>query len=253
VRILYLANNLVGLRVLEFLKGRGEEIAGLVVHPPGKQKCATDILAASGLPENRIFHGETLGEARTLEAIAALGADIGVSVFFGYILRAPLLRMLPSGCINLHPALLPFNRGSYPNVWSIVDGTPAGVTLHYIDEGVDTGDIIAQREVAALPSDTGESLYRKLEEACVDLFQETWPAIRAGNPPRAPQPSEGGTTHRMKDVDRIDRIELDKSYPARELIDVIRARTFAGHRGAYFEKNGKRVYMRIQLFGEEEG
>ena len=89
---------------------------------------------------------------------------------FGYILRPNFLRLIPRGCVNVHPALLPYNRGAYPNVWSIVDGSPAGVTIHFVDEGIDTGDIIAQAQVVIEPVDTGESLYRKLERGAVALF-----------------------------------------------------------------------------------
>src|SRR5581483_3200217 len=167
-----------------------------------------------------------LARPETIAGLRDLKPDLGLSVFFGYILRAPVLEMFPAGCLNVHPGLLPYNRGTYPNVWSIVEGTPAGVTLHYVDEGVDTGDIVAQREVAVEPTDTGATLYAKLEEACLETFAAAWPAIAAGTAPRRPQPAAPGTTHRRADVERIDRIELDRHYPARELIDVLRARTF---------------------------
>ena len=58
--------------------------------------------------------------------------------------------------------MLPYNRGMHPWYWSIVDETPAGVTIHFIDENIDEGHIIAQKEVLIDPTDTGESLYGKL-------------------------------------------------------------------------------------------
>ncbi len=147
---------------------------------------------------------------------------------------------------------MPFNRGAHPNVWSIVEDTPAGVTLHYIDEGVDTGDTIAQRRVPIEPIDTGETLYRKLEKACVGLFKEVWPLIRCGKAERIPQRQTGGTFHRIRDTERIDQIDLDSPYTARELINIIRARTFAPYPGAYFCHEGRKAYMRLQLFYEDE-
>ena len=137
-------------------------------------------------------------------------------------------------------------------MWSIVEGTPAGVTLHYIDIGIDTGDIIAQREILAEPIDTGETLYRKLEQACVDLFKETWPLIRSGQAPRIPQSQEKGTYHRTHDVKQLDQIDLEHTYTARELIDIIRARTFLSYPGAYFTHQGRKVYLRLQLLYEEQ-
>jgi methionyl-tRNA formyltransferase len=173
--------------------------------------------------------------------------DIGLSVLFDHILKPDFIEIFPQGVINLHPSYLPYNRGQYPNVWSIVDGTPAGVTLHYINEDIDTGDIIAQREVEVEPVDTGESLYRKLEHACVELFKITWPNIKSGKAPRNPQSTNAGTYYVTRDVDKIDEIDLDGTYTARELIDILRARTFPPYGGAYFRQGNHKVSIRVQL------
>jgi methionyl-tRNA formyltransferase len=252
MRVLVFANNWVGWQVSKWLKDRGEEIVGVIIHPPGRRKYADEIIQSADVRPSTVFDGSRLRQAEVLQAISALRPEIGVSALFGYILRAPLLDLLPAGCVNVHPALLPYNRGAFPNVWSIIDGTPAGATVHYIDTGVDTGDIIAQRAVPVTPVDTGGSLYRKLERACLDVFAEAWPLIRTGRAPRHPQAVEGGTFHRLRDVERVDEIELDRTYTARELIDVIRARTFPPHRGAYFKVNGRRVHLCLQLFFEDD-
>jgi methionyl-tRNA formyltransferase len=182
-----------------------------------------------------------------LEAIAELEPDLAISVFFGFLLKDPFLRLFRGNAINLHPGYLPYNRGRMPNVWSIVDQTPAGATLHYIDAGVDTGDIIAQKRVVVEPIDTGESLYSKLEDACVDLFRGTWPLIKAGKARRTAQPADEGTHHRGRDVELIDAIDLGRMYMARDLLNVLRARTFPPFPGAHFEIDGKQVYVRVEL------
>jgi methionyl-tRNA formyltransferase len=251
MRIVYFANNRVGLDVLRWLSAR-EDVVAVVVHPSDRARLRAEIVAAAGLPPERVIDAPMLARPETVTALRDLKPDLGLSVFFGYILRPSLLEIFPSGCLNLHPGLLPYNRGTYPNVWSIVEGTPAGVTLHYVDAGVDTGDIVAQREVAVQPTDTGATLYARLEAACFETLVAAWPAITAGTATRRPQPAGQGTTHRRADVDRIDRIDLDRHYPARELIDILRARTFAPYRGAYFETAGRRVYVRVELFYEDE-
>jgi methionyl-tRNA formyltransferase len=252
MRIIYLGNNRGGLQVLQWLVQQGEKIVGLVVHPPERQKYGGEIISTADLPAARVFNGDTLRSEQTLRRIRALQPDIGLSVFFGHILSPPFLEMFPLGCINLHPAFLPYNRGAYPNVWSIVEGTPAGATLHYVDAGVDTGDIIAQRQVPVHPTDTGERLYQRLEQVCVELFQDTWPSVRSGQAPRHSQDPHDGTVHRVRDVERLDAIDPGAKYTARELIDIVRARTFPPYRGAYFELEGKRIYLRLQLLSEEE-
>jgi methionyl-tRNA formyltransferase len=254
MRILFLANNWVGWRIGRWLREQGEDIVGLVVHPPGKRKYGEEIMKSAGLAEPFVFDGTDLERPRTLAAIRALGADIGVSALFGYILRPEILKLMPAGCVNIHPGLLPDNRGACPNVWNIVEGTPAGATLHYMDAGVDTGDVISQLEVPVTPLDTGESLYRKLEQACVDLFKETWPLVRSGKPPRVAQDKEAGATHRTSDVKKIDEIKLDRRYTARELINVLRARTFSPYPGAFIVHEGRNIYLRIQLqYAEDLG
>ncbi|MBI2531115.1 MAG: formyl transferase [Deltaproteobacteria bacterium] len=207
VRILFLGNNWVGWQTLRWLKDQGEEIAGLVLHPRHRQKFGDEILGSAGVDPKFIFDGACLREAKVLESIRALKPDIGVSVFFGYILRPDFLAVPPAGYINLHPSFLPFNRGAHPNVWSILEGTPAGATLHYLDPSVDTGDIIAQRRVEVEPTDTAETLYRRLEYACVELFAKTWPLVREGKAPRVSQIGKTGTSHRVQDVDRVDEID----------------------------------------------
>jgi methionyl-tRNA formyltransferase len=206
-----------------------------------------EILALLGLPDARVFDGSRLAEPEVLASIEALRPEIGVSILFGYLLRRPMLDLLPAGCVNLHPALLPYNRGAYPNVWSIVDQTPAGATLHYVDEGVDTGDIITQRAVEVDVTDTGATLYARLEKAALELFRETWPLLSSGEAGRTPQNHGDGTSHRVRDVETIDEISLDQMYTARSIIDLLRARTFPPHRGAYFRHGGGKVYLELNL------
>lgn len=252
MRILYFGNNWLGWKIAEWLRNQGEQIVGLILHPPQKRKFGEEIISIASADASEVFDGSKLRQPEVMEAIKSLKPDIGLSVLFGYIVKKELLNLLPEGCINLHPALLPYNRGAYPNVWSIVDQTPAGVTLHYMDEGIDTGDIISQREVEVEPIDTGESLYRKLEMASLELFTETWPLIRSRQAPRVCQMEDAGTCHRMRDVESIDEIDLDRAYTARDIIDTIRARSFPPFRGAYFMHKGRKVFMRLHLEYEEK-
>jgi methionyl-tRNA formyltransferase len=250
MRILFLGNNWLGWQVLRWLKDRREEIGGVVLHPPERRGYGDELVGLAGaLPT---LDGSRLREPAILDSIRALNCDIAVSVLFGYILQAEFLALPPLGCINLHPSLLPYNRGAHPNVWSIIEGTPAGATLHYMDAGVDTGDIIAQRQVPVEPTDTGATLYRKLEVTSLELFSVTWPAVAAGNAPRLPQDPAAGTRHRACDLKRIDEIDLDGLCKAADLINLLRARTFMGYRGAYFRAAGRKVYVSLQLtYGDE--
>ena len=249
MRIICFCNNWAGLQVLNFLRAQGEDIACVVMHPPARQKYGAEIAAAAASP---IIDASGLREPGTIETIRKLAPQIGVSAYFGYILKRPVLDLLPMDCINLHPALLPYNRGAHPNVWSIVDGTPAGVTLHYVDEGVDTGDIIAQAQVSCDLIDTGETLYRKLERASVDLFAATWPRVRKGRTTRTRQDRGAGTSHRVKELERLAEIDLNRTYPAGKLLDLIRAQTFPAYGGAWFRYQGRKISLRVSFHEEGE-
>ena len=253
MRILLLGNNWVGLQVADWLKQQpDEEIVGLVIHPIARRRYGGEIVESVDLPASRIFDGSRLRQPQVAEQVSQLKADIALSVFFGYILRPDFIDLFPQGVINLHASFLPYNRGAHPNVWSIVDGTPAGASLHYVDTGIDTGDIIARKEVSIEPTDTGASLYRKLEDTALKLLTYTWPLLCSGSVPRLPQDPIEGSYHRVRAIESIDEIDLDQDYRARDLINILRARTFPPYPGAYFRSGDRKVFLRLELLTEED-
>lgn len=252
MKILFMGNNRLGAQALAFLCEQGFPPVGVVLHPLEKRKYSEQFLALINTYQLPTFDGARLREPEVYEQIMLLQADLALSIMFGYILKPDFINAFPRGVLNLHPSYLPFNRGQYPNVWSIVEGTPAGVTLHFIDAGIDTGDIIAQREVPVSMTDTGESLYQKLEEAALSLFKNTLPDILSKQIQACPQPEGAGTFHYTKDVEQIDHIDLNRMYRAGDLINILRARTFPPYAGAYIESEGKRIYLSLDLQEEAD-
>jgi methionyl-tRNA formyltransferase len=147
-------------------------------------------------------------EPLTVERIEALDPAIAVSHGYRRILRRPVLERLPDRIVNLHISHLPYNRGTDPNLWSALEGTPAGVSIHYVDAGVDTGDLIAQRRLELSDDETLATSYAKLQAAMLELFREHWPAIRAGTCDRCPQAGEG-TSHRAADRTAVEHLLAD--------------------------------------------
>lgn len=140
--------------------------------------------------------------------VEALKPDWIISHGYRHILKQPVLDAVKGHALNCHIAHLPWNRGADPNFWSCYEGTPAGVTIHLIDAGVDTGDIIAQRRVEFADGDTLSSSYQKLQGTMTALFTATWPAIVANTYQRTPQPS-GGSHHYVRDLDRVRHVLTD--------------------------------------------
>jgi methionyl-tRNA formyltransferase len=248
MRIVCLCNNWLGWKVLQWLSDQDQQIVALVLNAGETAKYEDEIRSVIHGTKCPVFEANQIREPKNLEQIRSLRPDIGISVLFRNLLKQSFLDLFPKGCINLHPAFLPYNRGSNPNVWSIVEKTPAGATLHYVDANLDTGDIITQKKVVIEPTDTGRELYRKLECAALELFQESWPRVQSGNCPRTKQDANAGTYHRQKDLERIDEIDLEKSYRGEDLINVLRARSFAPYKGAYFRYQGRKIYLRLELW-----
>lgn len=122
-----------------------------------------------------------------------------VSYGYRHIIRKTILDQFPDRAINLHISLLPWNKGADPNFWSFVDNTPKGVTIHYLDDGIDTGDIIVQQELKFESSqETLATTYQQLQVAVQDLFQENWESIKNATCSRRPQQAKGSLHKRRE-------------------------------------------------------
>ncbi len=128
--------------------------------------------------------------------------DFIVSHGYRNIVPEYVCREFDGRAINLHISYLPWNRGADPNLWSWVDGTPQGVTIHYIDSGLDTGDIIYQKLVPMIDGETLSSSYHRLQNEMLHLFVSTWGNIANRICPRTPQFGEG-SYHKTSDKDSI--------------------------------------------------
>ncbi|HEY2954470.1 MAG TPA: methionyl-tRNA formyltransferase [Candidatus Eisenbacteria bacterium] len=131
---------------------------------------------------------EGLRSGATRKALESHGADLFAVVAFGEILSPELLRVPRLGCINLHPSLLPAYRGPSPVQRALWDGCAGtGVTTLWMDEGVDTGDLILQRWVGIVPADTAGALAARLADLGAPVLAETLLLAHAGRAPRRPQ------------------------------------------------------------------
>jgi methionyl-tRNA formyltransferase len=152
-----------------------------------------------------------------------------VSYGFRHIIREPLVSKFAGRMVNLHISYLPWNRGADPNFWSWFDDTPKGVTLHYIDAGLDTGDIIGQREVRFGPNETLRTSYEKLQGEIAQLFDDAWPLVRNCSLTARKQIT-GGSYHRAIDKEPIwSRLPLGHDTPVNEIKKLGERRRQAAH------------------------
>ncbi|KKW19661.1 MAG: Formyl transferase domain protein [Parcubacteria group bacterium GW2011_GWA2_51_10] len=255
-KLFVLADYPWGVDIVRHLLSRKETIVGAALASPETEGplnrgCSESLRALLSLPQEQILRADKLESKAGRERVRQIKPDIILSLFWSSILRPDFLALSPDA-INIHLSLLPYNRGANPNVWAIVEGTPAGVTMHYMDEGTDTGDIIAQKEVPIESTDTGKSLYQKLTATAVELFKSAWPQVAAGATQRKKQPG-GGTAHLRRDYAQLAEIKLDEPTTARKVIDHLRAKTFPPFPGAFFvDDEGKRIQARIELANLDE-
>lgn len=174
------------------------------------------------------------------------GLDVVILAWWGKIIPKEVISIPSNGIINLHTSYLPYGKGKHPHYWAITEDTPYGVTIMKIDEGLDTGNIIFQKQIKKTWEDTGKTLYFKGIKALCALLEEKKDDILNLNFKERSQ--EGiGSFHYGKEINDASFIELNREYKAKDLLNVIRARTFAPFPAAYFYYNNEKYEVRVQI------
>lgn len=211
---------------LKKLIDEGYDVVAAVTQPDRKSGRGHK-LAASPVKELAKAHGipvlqfEKIRAQEGTDAIKALSPDIIVTAAFGQILPQSILDIPHLGCINVHASLLPKYRGAAPIQWAIIKGeSRTGVTIMYMDAGLDTGDIISAAEISVSEDMTGGELYELLSQTGAELLAETLKDIEAGSAARVKQ-DDGKASYYPPLSKKLGRI--DWSRPAYEIRNLIRA------------------------------
>lgn len=197
-----------------------------------------------------VLRGSQLGDAAALESLRRLDLDYLVCVHFPYMLRRPILDTARLGVLNLHPSYLPYNRGWHTPTWAILEGTPAGASLHYVIESLDSGDVVYQEQIGIDPGDTAHTLYSRLKALEVKVFAEGWRRIRSGCRSGAHQAAERATSHRRQELfdPAVQRIDLDASTTASDLLRRLRGLTTSRlDEAAYFESGDRKYRVQVTI------
>lgn len=179
--------------ILTALYERGHEVV-LAVTQPDKPKGRGNVMQPPPVKEVALSHGTKVFQPKRVrepENVAVLREaqpDVIVVAAFGQILTSDILNLPKYGCINVHASLLPKYRGASPIQSAILAGeTESGVTIMRMDEGIDTGDMIAQQAVPLSPEETGGSLFEKLSVLGATLLCDTLEEIGRGTATYTPQ------------------------------------------------------------------
>jgi methionyl-tRNA formyltransferase len=247
MRVALFAAGDVGLEIATFFRESNEPLACVVVDTKGNAALNDEIIQNAGVASEMVYRSDGLNDPHYQTELKALSLDIILLAWWPYILKDEIIQIPRIGCLNFHPSYLPYNRGKHYNFWTIVEDSPFGVTLHFVDKGVDSGDIAFQTRIHKTWEDTGETLYQKAQSEIVKLFKENFSAIKAGEIPRVPQDPSRGSFHHSSELDAASQIDLDKSYPARTLLNLLRARTFPPHPAAWFLDGDDKYEVRVSI------
>ncbi len=225
MRVIFMGTPDFAVGTLEEIIAAGHEVV-LVVSQPDKQKGRGKAFQYPPVKECAIEHGievyqpKRIREAESVEYLRKYQPDIIVVAAFGQIVSRAILEMPKYGCINVHASLLPKYRGAAPIQYAVINGDAvSGVTIQQMNEGVDTGDIILQKEVELAPDETGGSLFDRLAKTGAKACVEAMAQIAQGTAVHTPQDS-ALATHTGKITKEMGSI--DWNTPAVEIERLIR-------------------------------
>jgi methionyl-tRNA formyltransferase len=193
MRIVFIGTGEIGVPTLRALLNSEHEVVALVTQPDkpvGREQRIEPppIKRAITKTRIRILQPARIKDPQAIEEIRGFTPDVIVVVAYGQILPRDLLEIPRLACLNLHASLLPRWRGAAPIQAAIAAGDcETGMTAMYMDEGLDTGDILLQRNLEILPNDTSGSLHDRLAQVAPETLLESLRLLAAGSAPRIPQ------------------------------------------------------------------
>ena len=235
MRIVIVGQGPFGEKVLEALIQKKEDVIG-TFSPPDKRGEGMKVLAEkSNIP---FFRPGLMKEPQVYEAYSKLRPELAILAFVTDIIPEKLLAVPSFGTICYHPSILPRHRGASAINWALIQGdTRTGLTIFWVDKGIDTGPLLLQKEVEIKPEDTTGSLYfNKLFPMGVDAMVEAVELIKNGKAPRIPQ-DDSKATYEPPCDDRVASVNFEK--PAKDVYNLIRG--CDPQPGAYTTYRGRRV------------
>lgn len=225
MRIVFMGTPDFAVPSLKLLMERKYDVVAVVTQPDrpkGRKKTLApppvkEAALSFGLP---VLQPERMRSPEAVAAIAELAPDLIVTAAYGQILPKAVLDLPRFGCINVHGSLLPKYRGGAPIQRSIINGeATTGVTIMYMAEGLDTGDMISSVEVPIEEDDTSGTMFEKLSVAGAELLGKTLPSIADGTAVAVPQNNEEATY--APNLTREDE-HIDWSASARSIYNQVR-------------------------------
>lgn len=199
MRVVFMGTPEIAASVLKSLIDSKHEVVGVVTQPDrpnarGNEIIFSDVKKVAIEHNIPVLQPEKASEETSVESIRALNPDIIVVTAFGQLLKENILNLPKYRCINVHASLLPKYRGASPIQWAVINGEKqTGVTIMYMEKGLDTGDMILAKAIDLDPKETAGSLYDKLAELAGPTLLEAMDQIESGTAVAVKQNDEEST------------------------------------------------------------
>ncbi|MCR4290404.1 MAG: formyltransferase [Candidatus Scalindua sp.] len=209
LKIIVMGYHNIGCRCLEYLIEQKENVVAVFTHKDNPDEnlffdSMANVAESGGI---RCYTPENINSPEWVSLVKELAPDIIFSFYYRNMIPSEILSIPRLGAINLHGSLLPKYRGRCPVNWALVNGEEeTGVTLHYMVDKPDAGDIVAQGKIPILFTDTAYTLHEKMVKEAVVVLGKAWGLIKDGRNERIPQDLSVGSYYggRKPDDGRID-------------------------------------------------
>lgn len=240
MRILFCGARTAGYQCLKYLLEQGEEIAGvLTIDDSAGPKWAESVIELAESKKLKTFTPESTKDPEFIQSIRDVNPEILFSVYYDKIIPPEILK-LSKWNINIHGGKLPEYRGSFSNIWAIINGEKkTAATAHIMEEKLDSGDILGAKEVQITGEDTGKSLYFKVSDSATELFKEVHKKLKQGRLSGTPQLKGGKYYNRLLPNEGI----IDWGWPPKRIHDFIRALNFPPFMPARTVIEGRTAYV----------
>lgn len=246
-KIALLANHFPGVEVSRFLASSVDDSIHALYLVGKDARFYMETIEAADVATGNIFTGnEIFRDAEHINWFKSQNFDAIICVYWPWILSSDFFSNIPI-TINFHPALLPINRGWFPHVHSIIDGSPIGVTLHKLSDKADTGDIWVQKEITIHETEGAKEIYDRLQIEIIELFKSNWEKITANQIECQKQKECSANYHKKSEINFLDEFDPKENMSFESFIKRLRARSFGKKSFAYYFKDGKKYFVRIQV------
>jgi len=242
LRIIFVGTSSFGIPVLRKLISLGEDVVAVITQPDrpagrGKKMHPSPIKEVALEYGLCLFQPENINSESAIEKIKKFEPDLIILIAYGQILSKEILKIPPRGCLNVHPSLLPYYKGSAPIQWTIIRGEQeTGISFLFMNEKIDAGDIILQKKVKILPEENQQELSNRLSIKSAEMMTEALDTIKIGNYKKITQPL--GKYFYARKINKTD-CKINWNNRGIDIFNLVRGIAYSS--SAYTEFMGKRI------------